>query len=107
MLGGELIQQDGVNLSNWLNTSIENSGHKSKRKPYQRKVNNSSGFAFFTSVKHFLRNERTAGLLPLRRVLWTDGIFLPLRWGLLGSLESGSMQGSSTAFLCRSMISST
>src|SRR5205823_1987854 len=73
MLGGGQIQRDGGRLRNWLSTSIENSGGKFKRKPHQRKVNNSGGFAFFTSARSFSRYWRIAGLLLLRRPLCTDG----------------------------------
>src|SRR5882762_714694 len=41
--------------------------------PHWRKVNNSSGFAFFTSARSFSRHWRIAGLPLLRRPLCTDG----------------------------------
>ena len=73
MLGGGQIHRDGGSLRNWLSRSIENSGGKFKRKLHQRKANNSSGFAFFTSARSFSRHWRIAGLPFLRRPLCTDG----------------------------------
>src|SRR5882762_1441731 len=57
--------------------------------PHWRKVNNSSGFAFFTSARSFSQHWRIAGLPLLRRPLCTDGLKTNHYDGLTSFTEVG------------------